>query len=439
MAVRQYIGARYVTKIYQNSQDANSAEWEAGVAYEPLTLVTYNNSSYLSRTQVPATAGNPATAVTYWAITGFYNGQIANLQDQIDAINVTINDINDELINQKDKPQDMHVVLIGDSYGDDTTDWAHLIENMDVFRQVDVICGGGWGFTGKEGAQEGTTGPTLEWLTHFRSFVESKTQEYLDDIDTVFIMGGFNEIYSDKSVILTHMREFFDYAHQHVKASYQLMECGWCDDSLSFRTPQGLFSSEDVRTAITTKVIPMYAECPKYGCIYVGTMIPYLHNYSGSWDTSHYHPTQDAEVIMANVVINKLLDGEYLYQERQFQKIKVDNVETIVGTVKIDSDQLVFNGSNSRIAGHVANGVNANYQSLISETAKSDTNSFIMASRADYRNCIPCTIQVDSADVYASFAYFDTDGLHIYAPIRLETTNALSIRLYNASFSVFDC
>ena len=39
--VRQYIGARYVTKIYENSLDPSSAEWEANVTYEPLTLVTF--------------------------------------------------------------------------------------------------------------------------------------------------------------------------------------------------------------------------------------------------------------------------------------------------------------------------------------------------------------------------------------------------------------
>lgn len=84
--VRQYIGARYVTKIYENSQDPSSAEWESSVNYEPLTMVTYNFGSYLSKKEVPASVGNPADNPTYWVQTGFYNGQIANLQQQIDDI-----------------------------------------------------------------------------------------------------------------------------------------------------------------------------------------------------------------------------------------------------------------------------------------------------------------------------------------------------------------
>lgn len=95
--VRQYIGARYVTKIYENSLDPSSAEWESGVNYEPLTMVTYNNGSYLSKKDVPANVGNPAANPAFWVQTGFYNGQIASLQSQIDAINADIDAINDYL------------------------------------------------------------------------------------------------------------------------------------------------------------------------------------------------------------------------------------------------------------------------------------------------------------------------------------------------------
>ena len=86
MAVRQYIGARYVIKVYENSLDQSSAEWEAGVTYEPLTLVTYNYSSYLSKKEVPRSVGDPASNPAYWVVTGAYNGQILTLQNEIDEI-----------------------------------------------------------------------------------------------------------------------------------------------------------------------------------------------------------------------------------------------------------------------------------------------------------------------------------------------------------------
>lgn len=98
MSVRQYIGARYVIKIYENSVDPASAEWESSTNYEPLTMVTYNYGSYLSKKEVPASVGNPADNPSYWVQTGFYNGQIANLQNQIDEINNTkLPDIDDAI------------------------------------------------------------------------------------------------------------------------------------------------------------------------------------------------------------------------------------------------------------------------------------------------------------------------------------------------------
>ena len=91
MATRQYIGARYVPKFYQNSVDG-SAQWESNVVYEPLTYVTLTNGHmYISKKQVPATVGSPVSNIDYWLDVGSYNGFIDQLQDEIDAINnVTI-------------------------------------------------------------------------------------------------------------------------------------------------------------------------------------------------------------------------------------------------------------------------------------------------------------------------------------------------------------
>lgn len=82
----KYIGARYVVKIYENSLDPSSTAWEAGVNYEPITLVTFNNGSYLSKKEVPSSVGDPATNPDYWAQTGFYNGQIAALTNRVDTL-----------------------------------------------------------------------------------------------------------------------------------------------------------------------------------------------------------------------------------------------------------------------------------------------------------------------------------------------------------------
>ena len=88
---RQYIGARYVPKFYINSVDG-SAAWESNVVYEPLTYVTLaNGHMYISKKQVPATIGTPASNADYWLDVGSYNGFIDNLQQQINALVTDVN------------------------------------------------------------------------------------------------------------------------------------------------------------------------------------------------------------------------------------------------------------------------------------------------------------------------------------------------------------
>lgn len=75
--VVQYIGARYVPIF------ADPIEWQTNKIYEPLTIVTYNNSSYTSRQTVPA--GISPDNGEYWVETGNYNAQINDLTSKIDG------------------------------------------------------------------------------------------------------------------------------------------------------------------------------------------------------------------------------------------------------------------------------------------------------------------------------------------------------------------
>lgn len=84
MAVRQYIGARYVPTYYENSQDPTSSEWEPNVRYDPLTIVSLPNMhSYQSKKMVPATVGSPAQNPEYWYDQGYAQAYYQALQDQI--------------------------------------------------------------------------------------------------------------------------------------------------------------------------------------------------------------------------------------------------------------------------------------------------------------------------------------------------------------------
>lgn len=142
MAVRQYIGARYVPKFYENSD--NTAEWRAGVIYEPLTIVTYNGNSYTSKKTVPAGIGQPNLYPEYWVATGLYNAQVEEIRQEMAAIEQST------LLNSKPF-KDKKVLIVGDSWaaGYDgsgpTVGWTPaFIERLECDADVDYESGAGF-------------------------------------------------------------------------------------------------------------------------------------------------------------------------------------------------------------------------------------------------------------------------------------------------------
>lgn len=123
MPSRQYIGARYVPKFYSNSVDG-STQWENNVVYEPLTYVTLQNGHmYISKKQVPATVGTPASNVEYWLDLGSYNGFIDDLQNQIDIINdTTIPNVESEITALTKKTGNVVTPQMYGAVGDGSTD-----------------------------------------------------------------------------------------------------------------------------------------------------------------------------------------------------------------------------------------------------------------------------------------------------------------------------
>lgn len=93
MAVRQYIGARYVPIFGRVGEE--SIEWDNTGTYEPLTVVLYQGNSYTSRQFVPV--GIDITNEDYWAQTGNYNAQVEQYRQEVMTFNGRINQNADDI------------------------------------------------------------------------------------------------------------------------------------------------------------------------------------------------------------------------------------------------------------------------------------------------------------------------------------------------------
>lgn len=113
-----YIGARYVPIF--------GGEWDNSKTYEPLVIVTNQGNSYTSVTFVPT--GIDINNTTYWALTGNYNAQVEQYQQEVaqvserqDTTEAEVNQIQ-ESIKELPELDDVYtrlkgktIVVVGDS------------------------------------------------------------------------------------------------------------------------------------------------------------------------------------------------------------------------------------------------------------------------------------------------------------------------------------
>lgn len=135
MAVKQYIGARYVPKFFVGPN--GSHEWLREYAYEPLTIVSHLGASYTSRKPVPV--GIEITNTEYWVLTANYQGQITDVVERVNALTEIVDGVNDKVNAVEESVKhnitflnNKKVMIIGDSLTDETTmppNWVTLFKN----------------------------------------------------------------------------------------------------------------------------------------------------------------------------------------------------------------------------------------------------------------------------------------------------------------------
>lgn len=89
MSVREYIGSRYIPLFPDDPQ------WSSSNTYEPLTVVQYQGSSYVSRQYVPV--GIQISNTDYWVLWADFNSQIEQYRREVQAFDGRITANTDDI------------------------------------------------------------------------------------------------------------------------------------------------------------------------------------------------------------------------------------------------------------------------------------------------------------------------------------------------------
>lgn len=282
---RQYIGARYVPKFFENPTTSDSA-WLAGVAYEPLTIVTYAGNSYTSKKPVPAGIGAPNTAPAYWVSTGNYNQQIEAISQDLQEFKTDTEENFQAVDDRFDSLNDKKYIIITDSYGNytnaDSKNFISLAcEMLGITNFYDFHLGSaGFGRSGDLNF--------LNVLMNNESVISDKTE-----ITDIFVLGGANDQVSGQNYVNAGISAFC----QYVKANYPNAKVYIGFVSKTFE----LDYYPNFPNALEA-----YSQCGQYGAVYL-TGSEMIMQYNQLMRADHVHPTTEAVDHIAKYVAQLIL------------------------------------------------------------------------------------------------------------------------------------
>ena len=275
MAYRQYIGARYVPKFFDNN---GSTEWVSGVQYEALTIVTYLGNSYTSRKAVPSNIGAPNANPEYWASTGLYNAQVEQLRTEIDALSDTV-----------EAMQTRKYILIGDSYAlSNHGNWTQKLKDLLAPATVWRLQDSGAGFVNGE------------FLDLLSGWVANHSND-LNDITDIIICGGANDATSSLNSLATAMPAFSSYARNNMPNAHLWVGfIGWINrnsDVFANRTP-----------SYQRQVLNYYCNKALHGMDYLNGISMVMHDVSLMQDDG-IHPNSSGGDAIAAAAYQALMNG----------------------------------------------------------------------------------------------------------------------------------
>lgn len=330
MANNVYIGSRYVPIFL--------GDWNAADSYEPLSIVLCGNNSYTSKRPVPA--GTLPTNTTYWALTGNYNGQIAQLQNDILSLDNRMDTAETE-IDALMNVSASDVIFIGDSYGLDAavggSAWATILEASGWFSDATFLIEGGTGFSS-----------TRSWQAMLSDHVSTLTDDQKKSVKQIVIAGGANDgnLYYDGTKTLADIKaaiySFVSYVKNNLpNAVIKCMFIGW------YRNNQRHVKYLEVRDVYAGIAVTAQGR-GNYAYYEDGENI--MKNNAFIENVLYIHPTPEASQYLASAIGTVANDGNYKFSRTNAvtltpaANITIDNMEVTYAYYDGDECEVTFIG-----------------------------------------------------------------------------------------------
>ena len=295
MANNIYVVNRYVPVF------ANPVEWDNLREYEPLTIVTYQGTSYTSRKTVPV--GTALSNTEYWVFTGNYNAQVeeyraevAQVASDLTTLSGTVSSntsaINTLKSDKVDKVSNRKFLFVGDSY-------IASHSNTCVERACNIL-----GISISNYSNISTSGASFHdgsFLTQITNYAGTKS-----DITDIFVIGGLNDsIYTTNDSTLTNaINSFFSYAKtNYPNATVSVCFAGHAHDNATLLDGRTWHKRCWANYMYENRVLAN-------GGVYYGDMWQGLAVSTANMNDDGIHPANYGNEELANLLVSYILGAE---------------------------------------------------------------------------------------------------------------------------------